>query len=232
MAIEKVITKFSIGTFKNGAYSVFGIVKNGVLKGIIIKTKYPILYKKFSFIELQEFKSEKDLFPQFLKKLNFLTKIKLFFKSELYGNTHNAVNFMYEVCDLPSCAFRYGDFIEFSKRNVLFEKYSKINELSKFVNLNAQQEFELIKIAAGKYGNNDIVNVYHDSIPLIHRARTDLFEKDIYCPVKLYSYHNKNLFVVFRTYHLLAQIYESYISVSMRQSGIKEGIEKIIKKNV
>lgn len=231
MASEKVITKFAIGTFKNGAYSVFGILKNGILKGIIIKTKYPIVYRKFSFIKLPEFQSKKDLFPQFLKKINLLIKIKLFFKSKLYGNTNNAIEFMHEVCDLPSCAFRYGDFIEFSKRNVLFEKYSDKNEILKFVNLNAQQEFELVKIVAGKYGKNDIVNVYCDDVPSIHKARTGLFEKDIYCPVKLYSYHNKDLFVIFRTYHLLSRIYESYIFVNMLHSGMREDIEKNIKKN-
>jgi hypothetical protein len=232
MAKTQEITKFAIGTFKNGAYSVFGILKNGILKGVVIKTRYPNVFRKFSFVKISEFQNKEDSFPRFIKKINFLTKTILYFKGNLYGNTNNAVDFMHEVCDLPSCTSRYLDFIELSKRNVLVEKYSRTNEIAKYVKLNAKQEFELIKIISEKYSKNDIVQVCVNEVPTAYKPRTGLWDNDIYCPVKLYSHHNENIYVIFRTYHTLSQIFNTYIFVIMRDDKVKYDIEKFIEKNV
>jgi hypothetical protein len=227
--LKHKIRNLSIGTFINGAYRVFGVLKKGILYGIVIKTNYPNVIKKFSFVKLPEFYSKEDSFPQFKKKLNIFSKIILSFKYKLYAS--NTLTFVEEICDLPSCALRYGNFLDFQKRNVLFEKTDlKRNKISHFLKLKKEQEFELIKIVAGKYGKHNIVAVYLNFVPLIHLPRERLFDKDIYCNVKLYSYHNEEIFVVFREYHILSRVYDIFIKAFLRENNIEDEIKEFIEK--
>jgi hypothetical protein len=58
----------NIGVFTNGAYNVAGIVLFKTLYGIVIKTNYPSVYKKYQIVELPLYHLPTDTKPQFIKK--------------------------------------------------------------------------------------------------------------------------------------------------------------------
>jgi hypothetical protein len=54
-----------IGIYTNTAYDIFGIVLFKTLYGIVIKTNYPSVYKKYQIVELPLYHLPKDKNPQF-----------------------------------------------------------------------------------------------------------------------------------------------------------------------
>jgi hypothetical protein len=57
-----------IGIYTNNAYDIFGIVLFKTLYGIVIKTNYPSVYKKYQIVELPLYHLPTDKKPQFHKK--------------------------------------------------------------------------------------------------------------------------------------------------------------------
>ena len=56
-----------IGIYTNGAYNILGFIISKRLYGIIIKTQYPSVYKKYQFVELPMYHLPNDIKPQFYK---------------------------------------------------------------------------------------------------------------------------------------------------------------------
>lgn len=61
-----------IGVYTNGPYDILGIVISNKLFGIVTKTNYPSVYKKYKFVELPMYHLPKDKKPQFVKKVIIL----------------------------------------------------------------------------------------------------------------------------------------------------------------
>ena len=61
------------GIFTNGAYDVLGIIIKHQLIGIVVKTKYSCMYKRFEFVTFPEYPrgygSWSDEKPQFVKRI-------------------------------------------------------------------------------------------------------------------------------------------------------------------
>ncbi len=57
-----------IGIFTNNVYDILGIVIFKTLYGIVIKTKYPSVYKKYKCVNLPLYHLPTDKKPQFIKK--------------------------------------------------------------------------------------------------------------------------------------------------------------------
>ena len=57
-----------IGIFTNGVYDIVGIVVFKKLYGIVIKTKYPSVYKLYQSVEIPYYHLPTDKKPQFRKK--------------------------------------------------------------------------------------------------------------------------------------------------------------------
>jgi hypothetical protein len=56
------------GIFTNNVYTILGICINKRILGIIIKTNYKYVYKKFQFVNLPLYHLITDSKPQFYKK--------------------------------------------------------------------------------------------------------------------------------------------------------------------
>jgi hypothetical protein len=54
-----------IGIYSNNAYDIFGIVLFKRLYGIVIKTNYPSVYKKYQIVDLPLYHLPTDKNPQF-----------------------------------------------------------------------------------------------------------------------------------------------------------------------
>jgi len=61
-----------VGIYTNNAYDIFGIVLFKRLYGIVIKTNYPFVYKKYQKVDLPLYHLPTDKKPQFYKKLKSL----------------------------------------------------------------------------------------------------------------------------------------------------------------
>ena len=57
-----------IGVFTNGVYDIVGIVLFKTLYGIVIKTRYPSIYRLYQKVGLPYYHLPIDKKPQFIKK--------------------------------------------------------------------------------------------------------------------------------------------------------------------
>jgi hypothetical protein len=57
-----------IGIFTNGVYDIVGIILFKTLYGIVVKTNYPSVYKKYQKVNLPLYHLSTDKNPQFIKK--------------------------------------------------------------------------------------------------------------------------------------------------------------------
>ncbi len=229
------MTKFSIGRFTNGAYTVCGVIIHKTLYGIILKTDYPSVHEKFSFIKLYdfnietEFNAETDTLPHF-RKLNVFKKIfNIFFNFIKGGRVSDTLEFLKEISNLPQCALKYKDILYEERRIVLIEKKSYNSIFKDYANLNSEKEFKLIELITKKYKNQKFINElysgeskkqFHDNDPFSHN-----------CTVQIPTFHGEKIFVHINTYTGMSSIYEIYInalhSINMKEKGFNILVNKI-----
>lgn len=53
--------------YTNGAYKIYGIMGKKWLKGFVVYTKYPSVYKKYSFVKTYKYHLETDIKPQWYR---------------------------------------------------------------------------------------------------------------------------------------------------------------------
>ena len=56
-----------IGIFTNNVYNILGVCSNKRIIGIVIKTEYKYVYRKFQFVDLPLYHLMTDTKPQFYK---------------------------------------------------------------------------------------------------------------------------------------------------------------------
>lgn len=225
------MTKFSIGAFTNGIYTISGFMFKGLLYGMITQTNCPKFLKIFSFKKTSEFYLN-DNIPHFKRKNNFLTRCCLFVTGKLSDSrTYCIIDFLKEICDLPLCALQYKCFIDSEKRAVLIEKHTEKNKILNYVNLNEGLEFFLVWIMTQKYKSMKIVN----SSSLVERTKFGVVENRDYlfddnCDVYIPTFHNKKIYLELNTYSILDTVYQTYIDRIYATTGLQKEFENISNK--
>ncbi len=148
-------TKFSLGRYTNGTYTVLGLMLKGTLYGFIIKTDYPLIYKVFSFVCLSEFYNSTDTHKEFKKYRNVFSITQPFFK---FSDVEEIIFFLKETCTLKFYMLRYIHLIKDGNRMVLIEKYSSKIILQNYMKLTSAEEFILIQIIYKKHFCRKIFN--------------------------------------------------------------------------
>jgi hypothetical protein len=218
---DKKITKFSIGKFTNGAYVICGFIINGKVIGIITKTNYNNVYGKFSFVRLPEFHNPTDLVPQFKKKVLF--KFLKFLNSY---DVNYLTDFLTEMSDLPTSAWRYKDVINKGKRTVIIEKVSRKNILCNYANIDSESELMLVKMISKKYGKKLITDVYVSTEA--KKGRGDIYDNE--CIVSIPSIHNTILFVELNTYSSMKPLYQMYVDLMHTTNGVDKEFKNLVNK--
>jgi len=62
--------------YTNGAYEIEGTMEKGILKGIIVSTRYSSVYEISSAATFPEYHNYFDKEPQFMTKPKYLQKIR------------------------------------------------------------------------------------------------------------------------------------------------------------
>lgn len=209
MLKEKKITKFSVGIFTDGLYVIRGVIVEGMVCGVVIKTMVSDLCDKGTYVEFYEYYNKKDSFRRFKKVKGFFSYIFSFQKHNVI--TENIIEFITEISDLSKCAWNHKHIINLEKRNVLTEKFLEKNILLNYKSLTPESELKLVSLICNKYnyGAFKIINEFYISE---EKKGDDL---DIYgysCTVKIYSIHNKNLFIDLKTFRAMENLYQILIN--------------------
>jgi hypothetical protein len=224
MEKDKNITKFSIGRFTNGAYTIYGFIYSGLLHGIVIRTTHPDIYRLFSFLKLYEFNFSVDNIPEF-KKIRLVKSILRSITG--YYGVSEIIDFMTEVTDLPTCAFKCSNFISSERRTVLIEKYNLKSIFSNYTNLDEQLELTLIKTISKKYGGKGIVkNIYVSNKKNEHIG--DRHEN--ICTITVPCFHNKTIFIELKALRELTPLYQAYIDSMYRINVLEKGLDYNVNK--
>lgn len=209
MAKQKKVTRFSVGKFTDGLCVVRGVIVEGVVCGVVVKTMYPDIYEKGTYVELSEFYNINDSFIRFIKVRNFINYFFTIKKENVI--TEKLFDFIGEISDLPNCAWNYKHIINNGKRTVITEKYLKKNIVLNYKKMTPELELELVQLVCDKYNydNFKAINCFYVS------QHPMQYEGDVYsytCPIKINSIHNKNLFLDLNTFQLLSGFYQLLVN--------------------
>lgn len=228
MARPNQITKFAIGRYSNGLYTVFGCVYKGVLRGFILYSYWNTVWRRFAYVKENVFQYPNDQFPYFRRKSNIFYRIYLFFKTENY-RIQSINDFIGEVADMPKCCWDYRHTLfSGAARNVIFEKYNRKIVVNYYSKLSEAHEYFVVQALAMKYGQFLIKEVlYKRSKPTVR----DIFSTDE-CYVTMQTLHNKgdNLMVWFKIDDFYSTLIETYIQRKRSSSGIQEEFDMLSRK--